>query len=75
MKMYSEVFEDATTCFTAEVAAREGDDLYPAMVTIDVESGSLLPDDARAFGLMLVAAAESAEQWNETAFGRREVKP
>jgi hypothetical protein len=59
--MYSEVFEDATGCFTAEIAAREGDDPYPAMVQLDVESGSLLPYDARTLGRMLIEAADSAD--------------
>jgi hypothetical protein len=61
---YSEVFEDATGCFIAEIATLEGEYPYPALVTIDVESGTLLAFDARALGRMLIAAADSADAWN-----------
>lgn len=63
--LYYEDFMDLTGLFSAEIAAVPGEGHYPAMVRVDVESGAMLPDDAREFARFLVAAAEAADAWKD----------
>lgn len=62
--LFSRVVEDATGHHHIEVQvdARTGD--WPAMVSIEAEGGTVLADDARAYALALLAAAEVADQAN-----------
>lgn len=47
------------------------EDPYPAMVRIEIDAGTYLADDARAYALKLLAAAEVADAANEVVFGGR----
>lgn len=38
---------------------------WPVMVNLEIDAGTILADDARAFGLLLLAAAEIADQAND----------
>lgn len=55
------VFSDATGLIQGEGGVTEQDGPYPPMVAWEMSAGSMLPDDARALGLLLIALADSAE--------------
>jgi hypothetical protein len=57
--------EEVTGIGYGEVSVGSPDDPYPAMVTIEIEQGTILADDARSYALMLLAAAEVADQRND----------
>lgn len=62
MSKWYRVFEDATKLFTAEISVDPGDEWYPPMVVLDIESGSLLDYDAEALGLAIQEAAAEAKR-------------
>jgi hypothetical protein len=65
-------FKDATGLFEASIDTRGPDGHYPAMVGIDSDSGSLLPDDARTYALAILRAAEDADRLNAAHFATEE---
>ncbi len=61
-------FADATGMSTGYAQVGDADPPWPAMVELGVDDGTLLSDDARAFGLALIAAADRADEKNRIAF-------
>lgn len=62
---FCRVIEDVAGfhCIEVGVDPREGP--YPAMVRIEAEGGTVLPEDARNYALGLLAAAEVADAEND----------
>ena len=60
---FSYQFVDVTECITVDVAVKAGGDMWPSMVGLDFyeNGGSILSNDARTLGRMLIEAAESAD--------------
>ena len=55
-------FEDATGIVQGEGGVSAGDDQWPDMVSWEMGSGTILPDDARELGLALIRLAEDADR-------------
>lgn len=55
---------DATGLFTGYVGTTQRDGSYPAMVSVEADDGTLLPDDARAYAWMILRAAYEADRLN-----------
>lgn len=62
MTIWSREHDSVTGIGYAEASVSAPEDPYPAMVYLEVESASVLPDDAREYALLLLAAAEVADQ-------------
>lgn len=60
--------DEITGIGSGEVQVDEAADPYPAMVYVEIPAGSILADDARSYALILLAAAEVADQRNDVYF-------
>jgi hypothetical protein len=60
--IWNRVRENLTGLGWVDVSVSAPEDPYPAMVTVEVETTSMLSDDAREYALLLLAAAEVADQ-------------
>lgn len=61
-------FEDATGTVSGEGGTQGPDGAYPAMVSWEMDAGTMLPDDVRALGLALVRLAHNADSINAKHF-------
>lgn len=62
MSIWEGFYEGTTGFHHVEVSVDAPEDPYPSFVSVEWESGSMLPDEARAYALLLLAAAEVADQ-------------
>lgn len=60
-------FEDATGLVAGEGGSQGPDNPYPAMVSWEMGSGTMLPDDVRQLGLALIRLAEDADRLQSRA--------
>jgi len=60
--------EDITGLHYGEVDICRAEPPYPSFVHMEIEPGSVLADDARAYALLLLAAAEAADAETDRAF-------
>ncbi|HYJ22989.1 MAG TPA: hypothetical protein VEW07_13315 [Solirubrobacterales bacterium] len=72
---WSRVIEDVLGFHHIELGVDPPGDPYPAMVQIEAEGGTVLAEDARAYALGLLAAAEEADAQNDAAFGAFSATP
>jgi hypothetical protein len=68
-------FADATGIIDGYVEVSKGDGQYPSMVELSLsDDGTILPDDARAYGMALIEAADRCEQIDVARFTSEEAR-